>query len=332
MGPDNRFFLTHDPISVVDALASVGAPRDGAEGPLSFVSTIENATSDAIVYAETKSAAESLEAAMFGLCLTTTEFAAAYQGSGLVASCESPRAAFAELAARLHSPRVIEGDGVHPSAKIGANVRLHSTVTVAENAVVGDGAVLESHVVVGPGVEIGAGASISAGTIITCALIGEGFVSKPGAKLGQAGFGFAPTPTGVIAVPQLGRLIIGDNVEIGANTTVDRGALGDTKIGAGTKIDNLVQIGHNVQIGRHCVIAAQVGFAGSTVLEDGVMIGGQAGLADHLKVGAGAKIAAKAGVMSNIPAGATWGGFPARPMRRWLKETAMIARLAKKKS
>lgn len=332
MGPDKRFFLTHDPITVVEALSLAGAAGTAAETVLTAVSTIADASKSALIYAEQKKAPAQLGDAAFGLCFTTAELAKEYTGRGVVGVCENPRAAFATLADRLHSVRPLNGDGVHADAQIGEKVDIHPSATIGADAVIGAGAQIGPNVVIGPGVELGVGSSIGAGTTIMCALIGDGFVGKPGARLGQAGFGFVETVSGLTSVPQVGRLVIGDAVEIGANTTIDRGALGDTTIGAGTKIDNLVQIGHNVQIGRYCVVAAQVGIAGSTIVDDGVMIGGQAGLADHLKVGGGARIAAKAGVMSDIPAGETWGGYPARPSRRWLKETAMLARLVKKKS
>jgi UDP-3-O-[3-hydroxymyristoyl] glucosamine N-acyltransferase len=158
-------------------------------------------------------------------------------------------------------------------------------------------------------------------------LLGARVYVYPGARIGQEGFGFATTSAGFLTVPQLGRVILGDDVEVGANTTIDRGSAGDTVIGAGTRLDNLVQIGHNVVIGRCCVIVAQVGISGSTVLEDFVRVGGQAAMAGHLHIGKGAQIGAQAGVMTDIDAGAQMLGSPAQPSRDFFRQVAMLKKL-----
>jgi UDP-3-O-[3-hydroxymyristoyl] glucosamine N-acyltransferase len=155
-------------------------------------------------------------------------------------------------------------------------------------------------------------------------------IIHPGARIGQDGFGFAMGPGGHLKVPQVGRVIIQDDVEIGANTTIDRGANRDTVIGEGTKIDNLVQIGHNVHVGRHCVIVGQVGISGSTVLEDYVVLGGQVGVAGHLRIGMGAQVGAKAGVMNDLAAGGKYLGAPAKPARQMFREVAALTKLAQK--
>jgi UDP-3-O-[3-hydroxymyristoyl] glucosamine N-acyltransferase len=157
-------------------------------------------------------------------------------------------------------------------------------------------------------------------------LIGDGVYIYPGARIGQDGFGFAITPEGFHTVPQLGRVVIENDVEVGANTTIDRGTLDDTVIGAGTRIDNLVQIGHNVRIGRSCVLVSQVGISGSTVLEDQVMVGGQAGITGHLRIGAGSRIGAKSGVMADLPPRSEVIGAPAQPVKAFFKEVAAIRR------
>jgi UDP-3-O-[3-hydroxymyristoyl] glucosamine N-acyltransferase len=184
---------------------------------------------------------------------------------------------------------------------------------------------------IGAAVELGDDCRIGANVTLSHCRIGARVVLHPGVRIGQAGFGFAPDPSGPVKIPQLGRVIVGDDVDIGANTTIDRGSGHDTVIGAGTMIDNLVQIGHNVAIGRGCILAGQVGVSGSTRLGDFVMAGGQVGFAGHLTIGSGARIAAKSGLMRDVAPGETVGGNPAVPMRLFMKQVALLQRLARKK-
>lgn len=237
-------------------------------------------------------------------------------------------------------------DAGHPKvASAGAN----AATFVDATAKIEDGAVIEAGAVVGPEAQIGRGTRIAAGAVIgfrvaigrdcfagpgasiTHALIGNGVIIHAGARIGQDGFGFAMGPSGHYKVRQTGRVIIQDRVEIGANTTIDRGALKDTIIGEGTKIDNLVQIAHNVVIGRHCVIAAQTGISGSTILEDFVAMGGQCGTVGHIRIGSGAQVGAQSGVSCDIPRGERWAGYPAKPATSWAREVALLKRLTKRK-
>ena len=220
---------------------------------------------------------------------------------------------------------------------------------VADSATVEDGATIEAGAVVGAGAEVGSGTVIAPGAIIgentrigrdgyvgpgasvLSALVGDRVLIHPGVRIGQDGFGFVGGLRGLEKMPQIGRVVIQDDVEIGANTTIDRGAMSDTVIGEGTKIDNLVQIAHNVRIGRHCAIAAQCGLSGSVTLGDFVMLGGSVGIVDHVTVGTGVQLAARSGVMHDIPAGERWGGAPAQPMRDFFREVNAIRNLVKSK-
>ncbi len=220
---------------------------------------------------------------------------------------------------------------IDDSAKIGANALIGHNVVICKNVIIGDNAWIEAGAVIGRDVKIGNNIHIGSNVTISHALIGDYVRIYPGARIGQDGFGFAIDPEGHVKVPQLGRVIIEDHVEIGANTTIDRGSNPDTVIGQGTWIDNLVQIGHNVQIGRGCIIVAQVGISGSTKIEDYVAIGGQAGIAGHLNIGMGAKIGAQSGVISDVPAAQEYLGSPAFPKSQFFRQVAALNRLIKKK-
>ncbi len=236
--------------------------------------------------------------------------------------------------AAMHLEGVFGEGGVSSAAHVHATAKLEPGVVVEPGAVIGaraeigTGTVVCANAVIGHDVRIGRNGYVGAGAVVIHSLLGNRVVLHAGVRLGQDGFGFAMGPGGHLKVPQIGRVVVQDDVEIGANTTIDRGANRDTVIGEGTKIDNLVQIAHNVEIGRHCVIVSQVGISGSTKLGDYVVLAGQAGLVGHLKIGTGAQIGAQAGVANDVPAGARYAGSPARPFMEHARELATLHRLA----
>ena len=202
---------------------------------------------------------------------------------------------------------------------------------IGQGARIGRGSRIGANTVIGPGVHIGRDCDIGPGVSIRFALIGDRVKVYAGARLGEAGFGAAGGATGPVDVPQLGRVIVQDGVTVGANTCIDRGAFDDTVIGENTKIDNLVMIAHNCVIGRNCLIAGNTGLSGSVIVGDGVMFGGKAGVGDHIRIGKGARVAAGAGVLADIPEGETWSGYPAKPIRQFLRETVWVSKQAARK-
>lgn len=245
----------------------------------------------------------------------------------------NPQAAFGKLV-RLFHPEPERRSGiaptavVEPGARLGEDVVLGPYAVVEPGAEIGPGTRIGSHTVVGRGARLGRACVVeSSCSILGPVRMGDRVRVLSGARLGTEGFGYAEEPEGAVHIPQVGQVRIGDDVEIGANVTIDRGALGDTVIGARTKIDNLVHIGHNVRIGEDCMIVAQVGIAGSSDIGDGVQLGGQAGVAGHLAIGDGARVAGRAGVIGDVPGGETYSGYPARPHGEAMRATAALFRL-----
>jgi UDP-3-O-[3-hydroxymyristoyl] glucosamine N-acyltransferase len=218
---------------------------------------------------------------------------------------------------------------VNPTARLESGATVEPGAVIGPRAEIGSGTVIGATAVIGADVRIGRECSIGAGCVISDALIGDHVIIHPGCKIGQDGFGFLMGPTGHLKIPQVGRVIIQDDVEIGAGTTIDRGAIRDTVIGEGTKIDNLVQVGHNVSIGRHCILVSMVGIAGSATLEDFVVLAARVGVKNDVTIGEGAQIAAVSNVNGPVPAGGRWGGSPAKPMAQWFREIMTIERMAR---
>jgi UDP-3-O-[3-hydroxymyristoyl] glucosamine N-acyltransferase len=251
--------------------------------------------------------------------------------AGVVAIVTShPRAAFGLALKKLAVERdfQVRGPAIAPDVELEPDVSLAPGVVIGPGARIGAGTVLEPNVVIGPGVSLGRRGRIGAGAVLRCALVGDEVSIGPNSVIGEAGFGVAAGPKGAVHVPHLGRVVIQDRVRIGAGVAIDRGLFADTLICEGAKIDNLSHIAHNVVVGRNVVMAAFAGISGSSRIGDGAMLGGRVGVADHLDVGQGAQIAAGSAVLTDVPAGAAYGGYPAKPLRRFLREQAWLGRAA----
>lgn len=310
----------------------VGARLDDL---ITNVAPLNRAGASDLAFLDTAKYAEVLTSTQAGACLMTERFESQAPSGLNVLRAREPYRAFVVVARTLFEDALrpsslFETDGAHSTATVHPSARIESGVTVDPGAVIGPraaigaGTVIGATAVIGPDVQIGRDCSIGPGVSIIHAIVGDNVIFHPGCRIGQDGFRYLAGANGHTKVPQLGRVIIQDNVEIGAGTTIDRGGSGDTLIGEGTKIDNLVHIAHNVTIGRHCIIAGQCGLAGSVTLGDRVMLGGQVGIADHLTIADGAMIGAKSGVVSNVPAGEKWFGFPALPGREFLRAMASL--------
>ena len=330
--PDSRFYEALGPVALAELAELTGTTLavagDGGRR-IAGVAPLARAQPHDIAFLSDRRYVRDLEGTAAGACFVAPDHVDRAPPGCAVLVAARPQAAYAAAANRLHRPHPEVGAAaVHSEAEVEPGAVLARGVVIGAGARIGSGTEIGANTVIGPGVAIGRRCRIGAGAIIGFALIGDDVRIFAGAVIGEAGFGVAATGSDVVDVPQLGRVIIQDRVTIGANTCIDRGAWDDTVVGENTKIDNLVQIAHNVRIGRNCVFAAQSGISGSVVIGDDVMFGGRAGIADHLDIGAGARIAAAAGVMKNVPAGEVWCGSPARPLRRFMRETAWLAKSA----
>jgi len=335
------FFKKPIGLTIGEIAVLTGAkPRLGVrlDEVITNVAPLDRAGSSDLAFLDTAKYADRLTSTQAGACLMTERFEGQAPSGLNVLRAPEPYRAFVAVARQLFEDALrpsplFEAGGVAPTAVVHASARIGIGATVDPGAVIGPramigaGTVIGATAVIGADVQIGRDCSIGPGASIIHALVGDNVICHPGCRIGQDGFRYLAGAGGHIKVPQLGRVVIHDNVEIGAGTTIDRGGSGDTVIGEGTKIDNLVHIAHNVTIGRHCVIAGQCGFAGSVTVDDYVMVGGQVGVADHLAIGKGAMIGAKSGVMSNVPAGEKWFGYPARPGREFLRGMTALRKM-----
>ncbi len=336
---DPRFYKNKGPFSLGEVCARAGASLpDGANSQsiIADVASLSSAGSHHLTFFTGPAASDQFTQSRAGFCFVSRSNIGQYPSNGMtLLAVDSVLHAFAEVAELFypdhHQVAWTQSLAIEPSARIGANANLGPGVVIGADAEIGDNVRIGPNTVIGRGVAIGRNCEIGANVTITHSYIGDEVLILPGAQIGQPGFGFASDKRGHKKIPQLGRVIIQDRVEIGSCTTVDRGALGDTVIGEGTKIDNLVQIGHNNRLGRHDMIVGQVGISGSCELGDFVVLGGQVGLADHVRIGHGARFAARAGVPPGEYDGQDWGGAPPVPVREWRRQLAAVALLAKRR-
>jgi UDP-3-O-[3-hydroxymyristoyl] glucosamine N-acyltransferase len=331
--------LTLDEITALTGATAASAPPH-ARGIVN-VGPLDRAGPSDITFFDNNFYADSAATTHAGACLTTPALAATLPAHVAVLTVKQPYRAFVMVARALfpHSLRpssFYEGQAhagahVHPTARIEGGVTVEPGAVIGPDAEIGGGTVIGANAVIDGQVRIGRDCAIGAGTTITNTLIGDRVIVHPGCKIGQDGFGFVMGGRGHLKVPQVGRVIIQDDVEIGAGTTIDRGAIRDTVIGEGTKIDNLVQVGHNVMVGRHCILVAQSGISGSSTLEDFVVLGARVGINNNVTVGEGAQIAATSNIHGNVPPGARWGGTPAKPLKQWFREMLTLERLARER-
>lgn len=334
---DPRFFVNRGPFALGE-LAAVGEAtlRNPAQASLQIrdVAPLDTAGPNDISFLDNRRYVDVFKASAAGACVVAANFAeAAPAGMALLVTAK-PYRAYARIAAAFYPDDGTQA-GIDPAAHIADDARIGEGCAIAAGAVIEAGAVLGQGVSVGPAAVIGRGVTVGdrtqvgAGCSLTHCDVGSRCQFHPGVRIGQRGFGFDMAAEGHLDVPQLGRVLVGNDVEIGANSTIDRGAGPDTVIGDGCKIDNLVQIGHNVVLGRHCVIVAQAGIAGSTQLGDFVVLAGQSGVAGHLKIAPGTQLAARSGVMRDTEPGARLVGNPAIPAAKFFRQQAMLARLTR---
>jgi UDP-3-O-[3-hydroxymyristoyl] glucosamine N-acyltransferase len=334
---DPRFFEVAGPFKLSEIGELAGAELGkGADPDMVFtaVAPLDQAGPADVSFLDNKRYVDQFAVSAAGACVVAPKFAErAPEGMALLLT-PNPYRAYA-LVARAFYPEPKVSAGRHPTALIDPTARIGEGTAVGPGVVVGPkveigrDCLIKANTVIEHGVVVGDETEIGANGFLSHCLIGKRCIIHSGVCIGNRGFGFTLDPEGYLDVPQLGRVIIEDDVEIGANSTIDRGAGPDTFVGAGSKIDNLVQIGHNVRLGRGCVLVSQSGIAGSTTLEDHVLVGAQAGVAGHLTIGKGAQLSAKCGIMRDVPPGQVVAGIPGMPIKEFFRLCAIWQRQVK---
>lgn len=337
---DKRFFRKSGSYSIAELADRVGGELVNCPDPdllIEDVAAVEEASDSDICFVENRRYVGALETSKAAVCLLPRNIADRAPASLALIVSERPRRAFAKIAA-LFYPQTDTRSGidsaarVDPSATLGDGCYVGPGASIAAGAKLGAGVRICASATVGENVEIGAGTVIGENASVSHCLIGERVVIYPGARVGNCGFGFEVDESGLVKMPQLGRAIIEDDVEIGANSCVDRGSGPDTIVGRATMIDNLVQIGHNVQIGKGCIICGQVGIAGSARIGNYVVLAGQVGVGGHLEIGDGVQVAAMSGVSNSIAPGQKVGGLPTVPINEFRRQIAAVKALGRRKS
>ena len=334
---DARFFKKTPAKTIQEIMTLTGATCHDQrvyEHKVENVASLEDADAKSAACFHNRAYLAAFQESAAGVCFVTEALSTHAPKNMVCLITPSPYRAFGLLASAFYPDvdRQIQAQDtlIHPSAKIGAGCVIEPGVVIQRDVVIGDKTRIGANTVIRAGVVIGKNCVIEPHVTLSHCLIEDDVIIYTGARIGQAGFGFFMDEKGHVKVPQLGRVLIGRDVEIGANTTIDRGSLHDTVIGVGSRIDNLVQIAHNVKLGKGCVLVSQVGIAGSTQLGDYVIAAGQAGLAGHLKIGKGVRIAAQSGLMRDVSDGQTVAGTPAVAVKQWHRQTAALAKLVTK--
>lgn len=325
---DPRFYEALGPVTV-RALAPSADIGGDAERHVTGAAPADRAGPGDLCYFEGKKGAPALSTSPAACVVSSVQAHLAPKAAALILS-DTPRSTFARLVPALIRPRglAVGAPSIDPSARLEEGVKLAPGVVIAAGAQIGAGSEIGPNAYIGPGVAIGRRTRVGACVSISFALIGDDVNILAGAAIGEQGFGVAGDASGPVDVPHLGRVVIQDKVTIGANSCVDRGVFDDTVIGEGAKIDNLCHVAHNCQIGRGVLMAAFAGISGSTTIEDRVTLGGRVGIGDHRHIGKGATLAGGSAVLQDVPAGAVYMGYPAKPIRQFLRETAWLGRKA----